>query len=61
MIFTVTVHYPIQELHEALREFLVERHINKQFASEILQFYKVFEHRCYVTNFLEGLRKHCTQ
>jgi len=53
--------YPIQELHEALREFLVEHHINKQFASEILQFYKAFEHRCYVTNFLEGLRKYCIQ
>lgn len=52
---------PVQDLFDALLEFLMERNIDEQFANEILTFYKAFEHNCYVTNFLEGLKKYCTQ
>lgn len=51
----------MQDLFDALMEFLMERNIDEQFANEILAFYKAFEHNCYVTNFLEGLKKYCTQ
>ena len=36
-------------------DYLKDCGIDKRFASEILKFYKTFEHTCYVEQFLKGL------
>ena len=49
----------VQEMYHALLEFLKERGINEMFAKQILQFYRVFEHQCYVKDFLGGVQRFC--
>ncbi len=52
--------FPEQELYSGLLEFLNERGINEEFSKEILEFYRVFEHQCYVNDFLGGIRDFCS-
>lgn len=48
---------PTQELYDHLLEYLKERSINEKFASEVVQFYKVYEHRCYLEQCLKALKQ----
>lgn len=50
----------IQDLKEALKDYLQQRGINQQFAADIITFYQNFEHHNYVNNFLAGLDKFLT-
>ncbi len=52
--------FPEQELYSGLLEFLNERGINEEFSKEIVEFYRVFEHQCYVNDFLGGIRDFCS-
>ena len=51
----------VQELYSSLLEFLKERGIDEKFAKEILQFYRIFEHRCFVEDFLGGIQQFCSE
>lgn len=50
-----------KDLYSSLEHYLEERGISKNFSMELLGFYDVFEHRVYVTNFLEGIKKFCSE
>ena len=38
-------------------EYLRERKVDETFANEILEFYRNFEHQCYIKHFLESVKK----
>ena len=47
---------PSQDLHENLLGYLQERGIDQRFAVEVVRFYQVHEHRCYLEHSLKALR-----
>lgn len=49
--------YLTQELYDHLLDYLKERSINEKFASEVVQFYKAYEHRCYLGQCLKALKQ----
>lgn len=46
----------MQDLYDSLVGYLQERGIDQRFAVEVVQFYRVHEHRCYVEHGLKALR-----
>ena len=46
----------VQDLYDSLVGYLQERGIDQRFAVEVVQFYRVHEHRCYVEHSLKALR-----
>ncbi len=52
--------FHLQELYDGLLDFLNERGINEEFPKEVLEFHRVFEHHCYVNDFLGGIKDFCT-
>lgn len=51
----------MQDLHESLVGYLQEKGIDQRFAIEVIQFYRVHEHRCYVEHSLKALKNFLTE
>ena len=51
----------LQELYDSLEDYLEERGIGQPFGSELLNFYNMFEHKSYATDFLEKVKKFCSE
>lgn len=51
---------PMKDLYESLMSYLQEKGIDQRFAIDVIQFYRVHEHRCYVEHSLKALRNFLT-
>lgn len=47
----------IQELLDAIYNYLEERGVDEKFAAQVVTFYRNFERQNYVQGFLKGLQK----
>lgn len=45
-----------QELYRSLLDYLEERGIHQEFVLDLVQFYRVFEHHCYLEHGLKPLK-----
>jgi hypothetical protein len=55
-VYTVSADNLSTDLHENLLGYLQERGIDQRFAVEVVRFYQVHEHRCYLEHSLKALR-----
>lgn len=46
---------------DGFEEYLAERGINNAFGAELVNFYHAFEHKVYVTDFLEGVKNYISE
>ena len=46
----------MQDMYDSLMEYLQTRGIDQKFAHDIFQYYRVFEHRCYLQYGLKALQ-----
>lgn len=51
----------IQDMSDCLENYLEVRGVEPSFGSDLLSFFQVFEHNVYIHNFLEELKRFCSE